>query len=167
MPSNIDASKPIVGSPTTESVRDNFQAAKSEIEDLQSTKAQRAGDLSGSATSTTVSRIQGRTVSSAAPTTTSDTLMWSGSQWAPSSIINDTTASTTRTFSSDKINSLITAPGTSGVIGLRSEWVPMIHRMPISPNTNPFGGTHYVTGVAFDDYQWEPLFITTEPNVLW
>ena len=35
MTSAIDSSKPITGSPTTQSVRDNFAAAKSEIEALQ------------------------------------------------------------------------------------------------------------------------------------
>ena len=39
MASSIDATKPISGNPTTLSVRSNFSAAKSEIEDLQSTKA--------------------------------------------------------------------------------------------------------------------------------
>ncbi|MGL4230126.1 MAG: hypothetical protein ACRCWJ_02060, partial [Casimicrobium sp.] len=35
MPSAIDPTKPITGNPTTASVRDNFAAAKSEIEALQ------------------------------------------------------------------------------------------------------------------------------------
>jgi len=35
MASNIDITKPIAGTPTTQSVRDNFAAAKSEIESLQ------------------------------------------------------------------------------------------------------------------------------------
>ena len=35
MPSNIDPSKPTAGQATTQSVRDNFQAAKDEIEALQ------------------------------------------------------------------------------------------------------------------------------------
>lgn len=35
MTSAIDSSKPITGTPTTQSVRDNFAAAKSEIETLQ------------------------------------------------------------------------------------------------------------------------------------
>lgn len=35
MTSLIDATKPIAGNPTTQSVRDNFAAAKSEIEELQ------------------------------------------------------------------------------------------------------------------------------------
>ncbi len=35
MASNIDPSKPITGNPTTQSVRDNFNAAKQEIESLQ------------------------------------------------------------------------------------------------------------------------------------
>lgn len=39
MASSIDATKPIAGNPTTLSVRDNFAAAKSEIEALQSGKA--------------------------------------------------------------------------------------------------------------------------------
>lgn len=39
MASNIDATKPVAGSPTTQSVRQNFAAAKSEIEALQSSKA--------------------------------------------------------------------------------------------------------------------------------
>ncbi len=38
MSSNIDASLPITGSPTTQSVRDNFQHAKDEIEDLQNNR---------------------------------------------------------------------------------------------------------------------------------
>lgn len=38
MASNIDATKPVAGTPTTQSVRDNFSAAKSEIEALQSGK---------------------------------------------------------------------------------------------------------------------------------
>src|SRR5215471_9892436 len=37
MPSAIDATKPVQGNPTTQSVRDNFAAAKSEIEVLQQT----------------------------------------------------------------------------------------------------------------------------------
>src|SRR5262245_4636584 len=37
MASAIDATKPVQGSPTTQSVRDNFAAAKSEIELLQQT----------------------------------------------------------------------------------------------------------------------------------
>lgn len=39
MASNIDATKPITGSPTTQSVRDNFATAKSEISDLQLVRA--------------------------------------------------------------------------------------------------------------------------------
>lgn len=35
MASAIDPTKPVFGSPTTESVRDNFEAAKNEIEELQ------------------------------------------------------------------------------------------------------------------------------------
>lgn len=38
MASNIDATKPITGTPTTQSVRDNFSAAKTEIESLQTGK---------------------------------------------------------------------------------------------------------------------------------
>lgn len=35
MASNIDPSQPVIGNPTTQSVRDNFAAAKTEIEALQ------------------------------------------------------------------------------------------------------------------------------------
>lgn len=98
--SAIDETKPIEGNPTTASVRDNFAAAKSEIIQLQdddaaettrvdtqlALKAQRAGDLSGTATSTTVSRIQGRDVTNAAPTT-NQTLTWDGSAWGPSDVL--------------------------------------------------------------------------------
>lgn len=38
MTSAIDATKPVTGAPTTQSVRDNFAAAKSEIEQLQLAK---------------------------------------------------------------------------------------------------------------------------------
>lgn len=41
MTSAIDATKPITGSPTTQSVRDNFLLAKNEITDLQLVKALR------------------------------------------------------------------------------------------------------------------------------
>jgi len=43
MASSIDVTKPVAGSPTTASVRDNFSYAKTEIEALQTDKA----DLSG------------------------------------------------------------------------------------------------------------------------
>lgn len=49
MASSIDATKPISGTPTTQSVRDNFSAAKSEIETLQSDVA---GKISASSTDT-------------------------------------------------------------------------------------------------------------------
>lgn len=39
MPSNIDPTKPVALVPTTQSVRDNFSAAKTEIEALQTGKA--------------------------------------------------------------------------------------------------------------------------------
>lgn len=39
MASSIDITKPITGNPTTQSVRDNFSAAKTEIEALQTDKA--------------------------------------------------------------------------------------------------------------------------------
>jgi hypothetical protein len=39
MASTIDATKPVSGNPTTQSVRDNFSAAKTEIEALQTTTA--------------------------------------------------------------------------------------------------------------------------------
>jgi hypothetical protein len=41
MSSAIDATKPVTGTPTTQSVRDNFAAAKAEIEALQSAKVWR------------------------------------------------------------------------------------------------------------------------------
>jgi hypothetical protein len=41
MSSAIDATKPVTGTPTTQSVRDNFAAAKSEIEALQMAKVLR------------------------------------------------------------------------------------------------------------------------------
>ena len=51
MASTIDITKPTSGSPTTQSVRDNFAAAKSEIEALQTGKANLASPaLTGSAT---------------------------------------------------------------------------------------------------------------------
>ena len=40
MPSNIDFSKPVYGTPTTQSVRDNFQIAQVEITDLQNITAE-------------------------------------------------------------------------------------------------------------------------------
>ena len=40
MPSNIDTTKPVYGNPTTQSVRDNFTTAKTEINDLQVRTAQ-------------------------------------------------------------------------------------------------------------------------------
>lgn len=46
MTSTIDPTKPITGNPTTESVRDNFQAAKDEIENLQSLVADISFDIS-------------------------------------------------------------------------------------------------------------------------
>lgn len=39
MASNIDVTKPVTGNPTTQSVRDNFNYAKNEIEDLQQVRA--------------------------------------------------------------------------------------------------------------------------------
>lgn len=45
MASNIDITKPVAGSPTTSSVRDNFSAAKTEIEALQTSTANQV-DLS-------------------------------------------------------------------------------------------------------------------------
>lgn len=94
MPSNIDATKPVTGNPTTQSMRDNFSAAKSEIETLQTNvstaqttanaKASVAGDLSGSATSPTVARLQGRSMANTAPTT-GQPLVWNGTAWAPGS----------------------------------------------------------------------------------
>lgn len=51
MASSIDTTKPVSGSPTTQSVRDNFSAAKSEIEALQAGKADLAGPaLTGTTT---------------------------------------------------------------------------------------------------------------------
>lgn len=51
MASSIDATKPITGNPTTLSVRDNFSAAKTEIEALQTDKADLASPaLTGTAT---------------------------------------------------------------------------------------------------------------------
>lgn len=51
MASAIDVTKPVSGSPTTQSVRDNFTAAKSEIEALQTDKANLAAPaLTGNAT---------------------------------------------------------------------------------------------------------------------
>lgn len=50
MASSIDSTKPVTGAPTTASVRANFAAAKSEIEALQSGKA----DLSGATFTGTV-----------------------------------------------------------------------------------------------------------------
>jgi hypothetical protein len=48
MVSGIDPSFPVFGTPTTESVRNNFQAAKDDIEDLQATKlGLDGGDLHG------------------------------------------------------------------------------------------------------------------------
>ncbi|PWT79180.1 MAG: hypothetical protein C5B60_00075 [Chloroflexi bacterium] len=99
MASAIDATKPVQGSPTTQSVRDNFAAAKSEIITLQdeataettrvdtelALKAQRAGDLGGTATSTTVARIQGRDVASTAPTA-GQPLTWDGAAWVPANV---------------------------------------------------------------------------------
>jgi hypothetical protein len=41
--SGIDTTVPIFGRPTTESVRNNFQIAKDEIEDLQNSKLDLAG----------------------------------------------------------------------------------------------------------------------------
>ena len=53
MASTIDATKPITGNPTTLSVRDNFAAAKSEIEALQTDKLEAASPaMTGDATIT-------------------------------------------------------------------------------------------------------------------
>jgi len=114
MPSNIDATKPVTGNPTTQSMRDNFAAAKTEIEALQtsattmqgtlttvqstansvqstmnltsgsSSLARVGGDLGGMASSPTVTRLYGRNVSATAPTT-GQPLIWNGTAWAPGS----------------------------------------------------------------------------------
>lgn len=56
MASTIDTTKPVSGSPTTLSVRDNFAAAKTEIEALQTDKANLAAPaLTGSATAVNLS----------------------------------------------------------------------------------------------------------------
>jgi hypothetical protein len=47
MASNIDPTKPVAGTPTTSSVRANFQAAKDEIEALQSDVAGKANLAGG------------------------------------------------------------------------------------------------------------------------
>ena len=52
MASSIDATKPIAGNPTTLSVRDNFAAAKSEIEALQAVDATKANIASPTFTGT-------------------------------------------------------------------------------------------------------------------
>ena len=49
MSSNIDATKPVTGSPTTQSVRDNFLIAKNEISDLQLVRAFRLTSVNESA----------------------------------------------------------------------------------------------------------------------
>src|SRR5215467_3393829 len=92
MPSNIDDTKPVQGNPTTQSMRANFTTARDEISALQTgqttantninLKAQRAGDLGGTTTSTTVIRLQGRNMASTAPAT-GQALVWDGTQWAP------------------------------------------------------------------------------------
>jgi hypothetical protein len=43
--SAIDPTVPVQGAPTTQSVRDNFQAAINEIESLQSNKLSRSGGI--------------------------------------------------------------------------------------------------------------------------
>ena len=47
MTSAIDPSKPVAGNPTTQSVRDNFTASKSEIEALQATAISAVGTVQG------------------------------------------------------------------------------------------------------------------------
>jgi len=49
MSSAIDATKPVAGSPTTQSVRDNFTAAKAEILDLQLVRSIRLASVNESA----------------------------------------------------------------------------------------------------------------------
>lgn len=49
MTSAIDTSKPVTGTPTTQSVRDNFVAAKNEILDLQKVRAIRVMSINESA----------------------------------------------------------------------------------------------------------------------
>src|SRR5262245_4501069 len=92
MPSNIDASKPVTGNPTTQSMRDNFAAAKDEINQLQTDvstaqttangKASIAGALGGSAAAPTVIRLQSRNVANTAPIP-NQALVWSGTAWTP------------------------------------------------------------------------------------
>src|SRR5262245_2775352 len=100
MPSNIDATKPVTGNPTTQSMRDNFAAAKTEIEALQtsvtavqstmnltsgsSSLVRMSGDLAGMAANPIVSRLYGRNISAAAPTA-GQPLIWDGTAWAPGS----------------------------------------------------------------------------------
>jgi len=56
MASTINASLPVEGTPTTQSVRDNFQAARDEITALQDGKADLAGPaLTGSASAVNLS----------------------------------------------------------------------------------------------------------------
>lgn len=82
MPSAINDLMPESGNATTASVRANFQTAKTEITTLQADKAQRAGDLGGTAASTTVIQLQGRPMLNTAPTT-GQVLTWSGANWQP------------------------------------------------------------------------------------
>src|SRR5215472_2732652 len=86
MASLIDNTKPISGTPTTASVRDNFTVAKNEITTLQNDKAQRSGDLGGTSASTTVTRIQNRDIASAPVPANTQPLTWNGTAWAASDV---------------------------------------------------------------------------------
>ncbi len=71
MSSNIDATKPVAGNPTTQSVRDNFSAAKIEIEALQTGKA----DAGHTHSLSSLSNVQVSTPSN------EDTLKYSNGNW--------------------------------------------------------------------------------------
>ncbi|MFC1617408.1 hypothetical protein ACFL2K_04225 [Candidatus Margulisiibacteriota bacterium] len=84
-----------------------------------------AGDISGTASAITVAKLQGRGISTSAPST-SQVLKWDGSEWAPSDDVGGSSDTTTTNAEYLQGRDIATnAPSTSQVLKWDgSEWVP-------------------------------------------
>lgn len=140
MPSDIDATKPEQGNATTLSVRENFAAAKAEILALQGadttingridTRAERAGDIGGTATSSTVVALQNRAVSGATPAPVAgQALTWNATPapgaWQPSNVLQlqGVAVSATAPTNGQQLRYSTTAP---------AGWVPATNTVTLS-----------------------------------
>lgn len=90
MASSIDATKPVSGSPTTQSVRDNFSAAKSEIEALQASTAAASTTSSGIVELATTAETQTGTDTARVPSVAAATASFL-TKYAAVNVVPDTT----------------------------------------------------------------------------